>query len=99
MKIHRRDKINNFNGNNSELINSSMLIMDTTADQYTCGGNAWIVTNVTGEEIRCNGYIRNNKEPQGHILPVVLAITCVQTKDSEPFILLVNQACYHDDEQ
>ena len=75
-----------------------MLIMDTAADQCTCGGSAWIITNVTGEEIKCNGYIKNNDENQGHILPVVSAITCVRLKDADPFILLVNQACYHDDE-
>ena len=58
MKIHRRDKINNFNENNGDSTNSSMLIMDTAADQCTCGGSAWIITNVTGEEIKCNGYIK-----------------------------------------
>ena len=32
----------------------SILIIDTAADQCTCGGNAWIVLDKTGEEIRCN---------------------------------------------
>ena len=84
MNIHRRDKINDVNINKNELAQSSMLIMDTAADQCTCGGNAWIVTNVTGEEIQCNGYIKNDQKPHGHTLPVVSAITCVKMNGSEP---------------
>ena len=37
---------------------SSILIIDTAADQCTCGGSAWIVLDKTGEEIRCNGYLK-----------------------------------------
>ena len=38
-KIHRRDKKSNLNLNNIKLTNPSMLIVDTVADQCTCGGN------------------------------------------------------------
>ena len=37
---------------------SSILIIDTAANQCTCGGSAWIVLDKTGEEIRCNGYLK-----------------------------------------
>lgn len=71
--------------------------MDTAADQCTCGGDAWIVTDTTGENVRCNGYIKNNDNPNGFVLPIVSAATCVRMKNEDPFILIVHQACYHGD--
>ena len=35
-----------------------ILIMDTGADQCTCGGPAWVVLDSTGEEVRCNLWMK-----------------------------------------
>jgi len=39
-----------YNENNDEL-NEAILIMDTAADQCSCGGPAWVVVDVTDEEV------------------------------------------------
>ena len=71
--------------------------MDTAADQCTCGGGAWIILEETGEEVMCSGYIREEGESSGQMLKIVSAATCVTPANGEPFILIVHQACYHDD--
>ena len=71
--------------------------MDTAADQCTCGGTAWEILERTGEEVRCDGYIKGSNAMTGPILPIVSAATCVIPLDDEPFILIVHQACYHED--
>ena len=78
---------------------NNILIIDTAADQCTCGGLAWTILARTGEEVRCDGYIKGEKKMVGPTLPIVSAATCVipSGPDSEPFILIVNQACYHSD--
>ena len=70
--------------------------MDTAADQCTCGGSAWIVLHDTGEKAICNGYLVGQK---GETLPIVSAVTCVEVKNNEPCLFLVNQACYHKNER
>ena len=70
--------------------------MDTAADQCTCGGSAWIVLHDTGEKAICNGYLVGQK---GETLPIVSAVTCVEVKNNEPCLFLVNQACYHGNER
>ena len=73
----------------------SILIMDTGADQCTCGGSAWTVLEYTGEMVRCDGYIKDGSA--GPTLPIVSAVTCVTPRenDEEPFLLVVHQAVYH----
>ena len=74
--------------------------MDTAADQCTCGGPAWIILHDTGDKLQCNGYLKGEGNNQGPILPLVTAVTCVETEGEEPILLLMNQACYYDhDEQ
>jgi len=69
--------------------------MDTAADQCTCGGPAWVVLSKTGQEVRCDGYIKGKSQMVGPILPIVSAATYVMPRDSEPFIMIVHQACYN----
>ena len=73
--------------------------MDTGADQCTCGGAAWTVLDHTGEQIRCDGYLKGQRTSIGPTLPVVSAVTCVIPKDNdeEPFLILIYQACYYFD--
>ena len=53
----------------------------------------------TGEEIRCDGYLKGKSGSIGPTLSVASAVTCVIPKDSneEPFLLIVHQACYYPD--
>ena len=74
------------------------MIIDTAADQCTCGGSAWIVLENTGQEVRCDGYIRGKNGTPGPILPIVSAATCITPRDGDPFIAIVHQACYNSDE-
>ena len=60
---------------------TSILIMDTEADQCTIGRPSWIVLNKTGEEIQCNGYLKGEKELYGPTLPVVSAATCATDQE------------------
>jgi hypothetical protein len=76
----------------------STLIVDSAADQCTCGGPAWVVIETTGEEVQCNGYLKGKEGFSGPTLPIVNAVTCVQIKGEEPFLLIMNQACYYDEE-
>ena len=71
--------------------------MDTTANQCTCGGTAWEILEKTGEEVRCDGYIKGENVMTGPILPIVSAATCVIPLEGDSFILIVHQACYNDD--
>ena len=73
--------------------------MDTAADQCICGGNAWVVLDHTGENVRCDGYIKGENKMQGPVLPIVSAATCVVQDDGEEFILTMNQACYNQDDE
>ena len=75
----------------------SILIIDTGADQCTCGGNAWKVLHDTGEKVTCNNYIVTEKEQVPLTLPIVSAMTCIVPEDpnEEPILLIVHQACYH----
>ena len=59
----------------------SILIMDTAADQCTCGGSAWIVLHDTGKKAQCCGYLVGQK---GATLPIVSAITCVEAEGHDP---------------
>jgi hypothetical protein len=77
----------------------STLIVDSAADQCTCGGPAWVVIETTGEEVQCNGYLKGKEGFTGPTLPIVNAVTCVQIKGEEPFLLIMNQACYYDEEE
>ena len=74
----------------------SILIMDTAADQCTCGGSAWIVLHDTGKKAQCCGYLVGQK---GATLPIVSAITCVEAEGHDPCLFLMNQACYHGNEE
>ena len=76
----------------------SILIVDSGADQCTCGGPAWVIIETTGEEVHCNGYLKGKSGVEGPILPIVNVVTCVHLKDEEPFLLVMNQACYYDEE-
>ena len=55
----------------------SILIVDSAADQCTCGGPAWIMLEETGQEVRCNGYLKGKEGFHGPVLPIVNAVTCV----------------------
>ena len=77
----------------------SILIVDSAADQCTCGGPAWIVLEKTGQEVRCNGYLKGKDGFHGPILPIVNAVTCVDIPSQEPFLLIMNQSCYYNDEE
>ena len=93
-----RHKNNNTNNSNDMYSSSkNTLIMDTAADQCTCGGPAWHVLNETDEKVWCNGYLKGKHVFKGPLLPLVSAITCVQVENEEPFLLLVNHACYYND--
>ena len=54
-----------------------VLIMDTGADQCTCGGAAWNILDHTGEEIRCDGYLKGQSGCIGPTVQVVSAVICV----------------------
>jgi len=86
------NKINDVEKQNDE----SILIVDTTTDQCTCGGTAWVILHDTGTKIQCNGYLKGQDSDEGPLLPVVTAVTCVVIDGQEPFLMLVNQACYHE---
>ena len=79
-------------------LSKNILIMDITADQYTCGGSAWHILNETGKKVRCNGYLKEKHIFNGPSLLLVSAIIYVQVENEEPFLLLVNQAYYYDDQ-
>ena len=85
------DKINY----NDATYNQSILIVDTAADQSTCGGPAWVVIEDTGKTLQCSGYIRDRQETGGRELPVVSALTCAEVDNGESFLILMNQACYY----
>ena len=70
--------------------------MDTAADQCSCGGPGWVVLDMTGENVTCNGYLKGNTSTTGTILPIVSAVTCVTAPNEEPFLLVVHQATYYD---
>ena len=94
------NKINNDDNNNRTSKNNSILIMDTGADQSTCGGSAWIPIFDTGERVRCNGYYQGKDAKQGPIVPIMSLVTCIDNPNEEPVLLLIHQACYiKDDEQ
>ena len=86
---------NTGNRNNDDCI----LIIDTAADQCTCGGEAWTVLDQTGDQVRCDGFIKGKDHMIGPILPIVTAATCVVQNDGNNFILIMNQACYYSDEE
>ena len=71
------NKINN-NDKNINEPNNSILIMDTGADQSTCGGKAWIPLFDTGEKVRCNGYYTGDKTQEGTIVPIMSLVTCIE---------------------
>ena len=75
----------------------SILIVDTGADQTTCGGNVWIPLHDTGERVRCNGYYQGEGSQEGPIVPIMSVVTCVDSPGMEPLLLLFHQACYIDD--
>ena len=79
-------------------LRQDILIIDTAADQCTCGGPAWFVLYETGEKVKCNGYMKGEFEFSGPSLPLVSAITCVEVENESPFLLQINQACYYDDD-
>ena len=79
-------------------LRQDILIIDTAADQCTCGGPAWSVLYETGEKVKCNGYMKGEFEFSGPSLPLVSAITCVEVENESPFLLQINQACYYDDD-
>ena len=53
--------------------------------------------NYTGEEIRCDGYIKGKNSMEGPVLPIVSAATYVKLENEESFIMVVHQACYNSD--
>ena len=57
-----------------------------------------MVLEKTGQHVRCDGYIKGKNEMIGPLLPIVSAATCVVQNDGNVFILIMNQTCYHDDE-
>ena len=78
--------------------NSSILIMDNTgAYQCTIGGPSWIVLSKTAEEIQCNGYLKGEKGFYGPNLPIVSAVTCATDQEGQPFLLIINQACFYNE--
>ena len=76
-----------------------ILIFDTGADQSSIGGPAWEIIHRTGDEVRCNGYLKGEFAQDGPILPIVSGMTCVRTSDGDRFILIVHQALYYDDDR
>ena len=91
-KIESSDKLNNSNTTD----NKAILIVDTAADQSTCGGPAWTIINDTGTTLQCSGYMKDDNNSEGQNLPVVSAITCVEVDNEQPFLFLMHQACYYD---
>ena len=55
--------------------------------------------DTTGQEVRCNGYLKGKDGFNGPILPIVHAVTCVEFEGQEPILLVMNQACYYDEEE
>ena len=53
----------------------SILIMDTGADQYECGGSAWIPVHDTGDKVQCNGYYQGVGATEGPIVPIMSVVT------------------------
>ena len=78
----------------TKMNSESILIMDTGADQCTCGGMAWIPVHDTGETVRCNGYYQGDGATKGPIVPIMSVVTCVNIPGEEPFLMLFHQTCY-----
>ena len=91
---HWRDSVNKTKIE-SQQQKSLILVMDTAANQCTCRGNAWIITNTTRDQVCCIRYIQHYNKSNGHILPITSTATCVSLKGREPFIWMVHQAYYH----
>ena len=96
--VQRNNNVNKiiYNLNENHSFEESILIMDTAADQCTCGGSAWIVLHDTGKRVQCSGYLVGQKCTP---LPIVSAITCVEAEGHDPCLFLINQACYHGNEK
>ena len=96
--INVQRSTNKINKNNSDKqLKSNILIMDTAADQCTCGGPAWHLLHDTGEKVQCNGYLKGTNGFYGPTLPIVSAITYVELQGREHILLIMNQACFYDD--
>ena len=72
----------------------SILIMDTGANQCTCGGSAWIPAHDTGDKVQCNGYYQGVGATEGPIVPILSVVMCAELQGEEPFLLLFHQPCY-----
>ena len=77
----------------------AILIFDTGADQCSIGGKAWDIIHETGEEVRCNGYLKGEYAQDGPVLPIVSGMTCVNPPSGENFLFIVHQALYYDDDE
>lgn len=79
--------------------NKAILIFDTGADQCSIGGPAWSIVHETGDEVKCNGYLKGEYAQDGPVLPIVSGMTCVKSAVGENFLLIVHQALYYDDDE
>ena len=77
---------------------TSILIMDTGADQCTCGGSAWIPVYDTEEKVQCNRYYQGVGAKDGPVVPIMSVVTCVKIPGEEPFLMLFHQTCYINDD-
>ena len=74
------------------------MIFDTGADQCSIGGPAWDIIHETGDQVKCNGCLKEENAQDGPVLPIVSGITCVRQEDGEDFLVIVHQALYYDDQ-
>ena len=55
--------------------------------------------NTTGQEVRCNGYLKGENGFNEPILPIVHVVTCVEIKGQDPILIVMNQSCYYNEEE
>ena len=52
----------------------------------------------TGDQAKCNGYLKEEYAQDGPVLPIVSGITCVRQEDGEDFLVNVHEALYYNDQ-
>ena len=73
----------------------NILIFDSAADQCTGGGSAWDIAYYTNKSVNCYNYIKDNKNPIVHTLPIAGAHTVISPPSGKPFIALIHQMVYN----
>ena len=67
-----------------------ILIFDLAADQCAEGGPAWDIAYYMNKSINCCNYIKDDKDPIVHTLPIAGACTVISPPSGKLFIALVH---------